>query len=542
MPVSAAAPKVVAMMELRDFVRAVDEHAIVSITDRRGVITHANDKFCEISGYSREELLGNNHRLLRSGAHPDEFYRDLWRTISSGRVWHGEICNRAKNGHLYWVASTITPFLDETGKPHQYIAIRTDVTETRLARQLAEQASQAKSEFLSSMSHELRTPMNAILGFAQLLEDTSLNAEQLDFVREILKAGDHLLGLINEVLDLAKVESGRLDLSMEPVELGSVIDECLKFVGPIAEDRGIQIERPSVPSLSVLADRIRLKQVLLNLLSNAIKYNRDGGRVSLLVESVMEEPGASGEAGSGSWLASARGTLYEKVSRIRITVSDTGPGIPADQQAALFKPFSRLGAESTNIEGTGIGLTISRRLVELMGGQIGLLSVVGVGSRFWIELPGVTTQAQSVAESADSLPVAMPGEDTDPFCVLYIEDNPANLKLVEKVLAQRRHTRMLAAHTPELGLDLARIHRPDIILLDINLPGMSGYEVREVLRGDERLSSIPVIAITASAMPDDVKRVKAAGFDGYLAKPLDIRRFLELLDWHLSAGSRGKVS
>jgi PAS domain S-box-containing protein len=638
-------------MELQDYLRALDEHAIVSITDARGVITHANDRFCEISGYSRSELLGATHRLIRSGQHPPEFYGDMWRTIAAGRVWRGEICNRARDGHLYWVESTITPFLDAAGRPYQYIAIRTDISRTKkieqaleenrerlrrgqlyanigtwdwniltgelywterigplfgyapgelettyenflaaihpddrdavtaavaacveqdvpyaiehrvvwpdgtvrwvlergavqrnaegvaahmigvvqdiddrkraereliVAREEAERASQAKSEFLSSMSHELRTPMNAILGFAQLLEDGALSADQLDSVREILKAGDHLLELINEVLDLARVESGRLELSLEPVEVASVVTECLRFITPLAEERGIRLVGPAWTALAVRADRVRLRQVLLNLLSNAIKYNRDGGSVALRV-------------------------LPQEDGRVRFRVDDTGPGIPAHQQAGLFRPFNRLGAERSGIEGTGIGLTISRRLVELMGGTIGYHSVAGEGSQFWIELPMAVPQlAPGVVPALAAAHFTAAGlAGGHVRRALYIEDNPANLKLVQKVLEQHTGMALLAVATPAEGLALARAQRPDIILLDINLPGMSGYEVRDILRADPRLAAIPVIAITANAMPADIERLKAAAFDGYLTKPIDIQRFLDLLDWHLSAHPSG---
>ncbi len=751
---------------------ALNQHAIVSATDHRGNITYVNDKFCEISGFTREELLGQNHRLLKSGEHPPEFYKELWSTISGGRLWHGEICNRRKDGTPYWVASTITPFMDSEGKPYQYISIRTDITHVKaseialehhkerlrrgqdfanigtwdwnietgelywteriaplfgypagnletsyenflsaihpddrdsvinavnaslekdlpyeiehrvvwpdgtvrwllekgavvrdgtgkplrmlgvvqdiderkqievallerdhelqkaqrlahignwkadlatgelfwsdeiyrifgyeprsfkpsieifmnavhpedrekireseilasktglhdvvhriirpdgsvrhvhelakaitdehgkllslsgtvqdvtshmedeaaliLARDEADRANQAKSEFLSSMSHELRTPMNAILGFAQLLQfDEHLSEENKDSVHEILKAGEHLLTLINEVLDLAKIESGHIDLSLEPVEVCPVVEECLNLVAPLADKRHIRMDHSGLSNIFVRADRMRLKQALLNLLSNAIKYNREAGSVKVEV----------------------RDTGHE---RLQIRVADTGPGISQENLADLFQPFNRLDAQSS-IEGTGIGLTITRRIVEMMGGTIEVESRVGQGSTFSIELPMETmTEVRKQDHPAVS---GMNGAKYGlSHTLLYIEDNPANLKLVTQLLGQRRHLSLLTAHTPALGLELAETRKPDLILLDINMPGMNGYELIKRLKADENIKDIPVIALTANAMPRDAERSIKAGFSAYLTKPLNVAEFFKTLDRYLEDG------
>lgn len=497
---------------------ALDHHAIVSIANRAGNITYVNDKFCAISGYRRDELLGQNHRILKSGQHPPEFYQDLWRTIAGGNVWQGAVCNRNKDGSLYWVESTITPFLDDKGKPYQYVSIRTDIshmkaTEMALleASRAADRANQTKSEFLSSMSHELRTPMNAILGFAQLMEcDDNLGADQQDNVHEILKAGRHLLTLINEVLDLAKVESGHLELSLEPVAVAALVEECLSLVQPLADARGIRINQLGLERVVVRADHTRLKQVLLNLLSNAIKYNRAGGSIHLQAQPAADEC-------------------------LRILVTDTGQGIPAEKLAEIFQPFNRLGAEHTAVEGTGIGLTISQRIVEIMGGTLGVESEIGVGSTFWIDLPNEFVPQEGairVTATAPLIPAAGPEEWQR--TVLFIEDNPANLKLVAQLLGHRQHIHLLTAHTPELGIELAQAYHPALILLDINLPGMDGYQVMEVLKSDACLNTIPVVAITANAMPRDIARGMAAGFKDYLTKPLDITQFYATLDRLLS--------
>ncbi len=764
-----------ARLQLEQLRVAIDEHAIISTANAKGRITHINDKFCATSGYSRAELIGQNHRLVKSGLHPPDFYRKLWRTITAGEIWQGELCNRRKDGSLYWVEATIMPVRDMRGQVMQYISIRTDITarkqkedalreseerfafavegpgdgvwdwnmltgemalsgnyegmlgfargelgpvinasdafmrsvhpddlararqtlqdylagrlpaytielrlrckdggykwilcrstvagrdeagkpvrmigihsdiserkenEERLAlfrrifdasqqcigisdgqgrqiyqnrahaeaygyrdeeiigrsfemfmpddpglepthdflaaiaagrtwtgllplrrkngsifmsasnvgfikdergqpqylfniftdftedlarreelaqaKEAAERANQAKSDFLSSMSHELRTPMNAIIGFAQMLEyDAGLNADQLDNAHEILKAGRHLLELINEVLDLAKIESGRVDLLLEPVSLATVIADCRQLIQPLAVARNIEIHLDIPPGKAVRADRVRLKQVLLNLLSNAVKYNREYGGIRL-------------------------DATASPAGRMRITVIDTGMGIPAERLEELFQPFNRLAAERSGVEGTGIGLTITRRLVEIMGGEVGVASEVGKGSRFWIDLPADAPPARAaVAGAGDGERTAAGTAPERPGHVLCIDDNPVNLKLIAHMLGMRPNLRVITAHAPELGIELALTHQPDLILLDINMPGMDGYQVLEILKADARLRRIPVVAVTANAMPRDIERGKTAGFRDYLTKPLDVDRFLETIDRCLTDG------
>ena len=374
----------------------------------------------------------------------------------------------------------------------------------------ARNANQAKSAFLSSMSHELRTPLNAILGFAQILTSDTLPStleQKKEFANHILKSGRHLLTLINEILDLAKVESGTVTLSMEPVALSDTLLECRTMVEPIAASRGVRVLFPDVAGAVVLADRTRLKQVMLNLLSNAVKYNRESGAVVVTCEQTAP-------------------------SRLRLSVQDTGQGLSAEQVASLFQPFNRLGQEGGAQEGTGIGLVVTKRLVELMGGQIGVSSSPGVGSVFWIELASTAPLASALPEGvqeahAAAAPAPVEGE---PHLLLYVEDNPANLRLIEEIVRFRADLRLLSAPDGHLGLQLARAHRPEVILMDLNLPGMSGIEVLRQLRTDPETAAIPVIALTANAMPRDIERGRAAGFHRYLTKPIDIDKFTEAID------------
>ena len=515
----------------------MDQHAIVSVTDITGKIIRVNDKFCEISGYTRSELVGKNHRMLKSGRHSIEFYNDMWSAISHGKVWSGTICNHNKNGGEYWVEATIVPFLDEKGKPYKYVSARTDITKRKRAEQSliearedAEKANHAKSQFLSSMSHELRTPMNAIMGFGQLLKmdvENPLGKIQEESVDEITKAADHLLELINEILDLAKIESGRLSLSLETINLCELVAESVQLIMPMASKRGIDIvlsfngeeiifSKLLDHHITIWADRIRFKQVLLNLLSNAVKYNRENGQVKIECNEVDN-------------------------NRIRISVIDQGVGLSDKEQSQLFKAFNRISAEQSNIEGTGIGLVITKNIIELMDGSIGVLSKKGEGSTFWVEISNETIEAgksQKIGKINRSQ-VELGANSEKYYSVLYIEDNPANLRLVQQILASRKNIRVWSAGEPKLGLELAIEHNPDLILMDINLPGMTGFEVLSKLRQNDTTCLTPVIAISANAMSRDIEKGLQAGFDEYITKPVNVTALLDAVDLRLSSDFKG---
>ncbi len=392
------------------------------------------------------------------------------------------------------------------------VARRTEALSVATAE--AERANQAKSEFLSRMSHELRTPMNAILGFAQLLEtEDNLTADHRESVDQILRGGGHLLELINEVLDISSIESGRLTLSSEPIALAGLLEETISLLRPLSAKLQIQIAVLASESAGghVQADRQRLKQVLLNLLGNALKYNRPGGSVTVRYAAV-----------GGSHAAT------------RLSVTDTGAGLSAVKLARLFNPFDRLGAEQTHVEGTGLGLVLARRIVEHMGGTLGVESVVGEGSTFWIELPTAEPPLEQEATASDLDQVSDPEASAEARVILYIEDNPSNVLLVTRILARRPAIRLLCAETGTDGLKMAREHRPDLILLDLHLPDCPGQDVLTRLAVDPRTEAIPVVMLTADAVAGKREAMLASGARAFLTKPLDVRSFLGVVDRFLA--------
>jgi PAS domain S-box-containing protein len=431
-----------------------------------------------------------------------------------------------KDGSRLPALVTTTALRDDHGELIGYLLIGADNSarkrvegDLHTALAVAEQANRAKTDFVSGMSHELRTPLNAILGFAQLVASGTPipTPTQKRSVDQILKAGWYLLELINEILDLSLIESGRLTLSAEPVSLAELLLECRSMIEPQAHQRSIGMTFASLDTPHfVKADRTRLKQVLINLLFNAIKYNRPGGTV--VVECTLCAPDS-----------------------IRISVRDTGQGLDAEQLAQLFQPFNRLGQESSAEEGTGIGLVVAKRLVELMAGRIGADSTVGQGSVFWFELkltaaPTLGAGETRAAQITPQLPGGAPART-----VLYVEDNPANLELVEQLIARRHDLRLLSAADGTLGIELARAYQPEVILMDINLPGINGIEVMKILHADPATAHIPIIALSANAVPRDIERGLQAGFFSYATKPIKVDEFMDTLDVALTfAGSTGR--
>jgi PAS domain S-box-containing protein len=499
-------------------------------TDPAGIITDVNKQMEALTGSTRDELIGAPFKSCFTD--PERAEAGIKQVLSGSKVTDYELTARARDGKETVVSYNATTFHDRDRKLQGVFAAARDVTERKRfeqaqqennvelerAKAAAEKANLAKSDFLSSMSHELRSPLNAILGFAQLINSDSPppGPSQKASIDQILHAGWYLLELINEILDLAQIESGKLALSLEPTSLAEVMIECQAMIEPQGQQRGITMTFPrfDIPSF-VDADRTRLKQVLINLLSNAIKYNRaSGGTVSVDCAASTSD-------------------------RIRVSVTDTGAGLPPDLLMQLFQPFNRLGRETSAEQGTGIGLVMSKRLVELMGGVIGVDSTVGSGSVFWFELNSAAAPqlAADTIESAAITPAQVP-QGAPLRTLLYVEDNPANLKLVEQLIARRPDLLLLTATDGNLGVRLARAHVPEVILMDINLPGISGIEALKLLREDSTTASIPVVALSANAMPRDIQKGLQAGFFRYLTKPIKVDEFMETLDVALESVKR----
>jgi len=487
---------------------------------RKGIIETFNPSAEAIFGYAETEVIGKNISMLmpqeERAAH-DEY-------LEHSKLHAPRIINRArdlfglrKNGMKFPLELNVSPM--ELDGERKFIGIMRDISERKefedrinAARVEAEQANLAKSQFLSSMSHELRTPLNAVMGFGQLLEldhEHPLSETQRKSVTQILKGGKHLLELIDQVLNLAKIESGKMTLSVETVDVTTQLLDALAMARTMADKRHIHIEYdiPAEGTTFVRADVTRLHQILLNLLSNGTKYNYDGGTLSLRCK--------------------------VKGDMCRFEVKDNGPGIPAHMQDKVFSPFNRLGAEGSTIEGTGIGLTITRELVQLMHGVIGFESKPDNGALFWFELPLASEKQikQSVKRTTESVkPITRDMALKVDRKVLYIEDNPSNLQLMEMILDHHDHLKLLTAQNAEVGIALAQAELPALILMDIQLPGMNGIDAMHALRLNPKTASIPVIAVSANAMTKDIQHARDVGFDGYLTKPLDIPATIKAIE------------
>jgi len=635
------------LQELSAFKRAINQAAIVAITDTQGVITVANDRFCEISGYSREELIGQTHHLVNSAYHPPQFFQNLWRTITHGQVWRDEICNRAKDGSLYWVDTIIAPLLNDQGRPVQYLAIRFDISDRKQAevelqksrayyqgiiadqtelicrflpdgtltfvndtyckffQKLPEEllghsftpllpeedadipgqhfsqlsidkpvvtyehrviapdgtlhwqqwsdralfdangefiefqavgrnitalkeaeaqlqqtnaellrATRMKDEFLANMSHELRTPLNAILGMTEGLQEKvfgELNARQLKTLQTVERSGTHLLELINDILDVAKIESGQFELHCTQTTVSLLCQSSLTFIRQQALKKQIQLEIQLPATLpDIVVDERRLRQVLINLLNNAVKFTPEGGHITLEASLLPGE----GEQNT-----------------IRFAVIDTGIGIAPEHRNKLFKPFMQIdSALNRQYSGTGLGLALVKRIVELHGGQVGLTSEVGVGSCFTLDLPGVIAPDTAInpapASEMGSHPVQ--SAPASPPLILLAEDNEANIATIASYLEAKGY-RMVLANNGEAAIALAQSDHPHLILMDIQMPGMDGLDAIQQIRANPALVQIPIIALTALVMEGDRDRCLAAGANEYLSKPVKLKQLATLI-------------
>ena len=489
---------------------ASNQCIVISDALSRGL--YQNRAHQQAMGYSDDEIIGKPFAHALASNVAAKMWAEIKLAIANDGAWEGQVPFRRKDGSEFMTVSHIGSIKDEKGNIQYVFNLFNDFTqelsrreELRLAKEAAERANLAKSDFLSSMSHELRTPMNAVLGFGQILEfDDNLSPDQKDNVNEILKGGRHLLKLINDVLDLAKIESSSIKLSMEAVSVVDLIDECWRMLEPLAKTRSISLHKDLPLMAGVTADRGRLKQVLLNLLSNAINFNHEGGNIG------------------------AR-ALSTKPGYLRIEVTDSGHGIAPERLPNIFEAFNRRGTAHGQVGGTGIGLIITRRLVSLMDGEVGVESQLGFGTTFWLELPvAAVMQASAVSVAEDS--TTQFDALRHRYCVLCIDDNPVNVKLIAQLLSKRPGIHLICAHTPGLGIQLALGRQPDLILLDINMPGMDGYQVMEVLKTYARTKSIPIIAVTANATPRDISLGGSSGLAAYLTKPLEVDKFLTTVD------------
>jgi PAS domain S-box-containing protein len=516
------------LRDLQFYTRSLIESNIDAImtTNTVGIISDVNHEMEALTGCSREELIGTPFKNYFTD--PTRAEAGIKRVLREAKLTNYELTVKAKDGKETIVSYNATTFHDSCNNLMGVFASARDINHRKeferlmeknnveliAATELADKANMAKSEFLSSMSHELRTPLNAVLGFAQLMASDvpPPTASQQMSIDQILQAGWYLLRLINEILDLAMIESGKVMLSQEPMSLAEVLQDCEAMIAPQAQKRGIRMTFPNFDTLFyVHADRTRVKQVMINLLSNAIKYNRDGGKVT--VDCIQ-----SGE------------------HSVRVSVTDTGNGLAPKQLEQLFQPFNRLGQESSSKEGTGIGLVVTKQLIELMGGSIGVESRVGIGSIFWVELAASSVPVLKLESDRSDSCIILSNTDTESQVatnkrtILYVEDNPANLALVEQLIARRSDLVLLSAIDGHTGIQMARAYQPDVILMDINLPGISGFAALKMLRKDPLTTEIPVLALSANAMPRDIEKGLEAGFLRYLTKPINVLEFMEALD------------
>ncbi len=494
----------------------------IMTTDPLGIITDVNKQMEALTGCTRDELIGAPFR--DNFTDPERAEAAIRQVLAEKKVTDYELTARARDGQETVVSYNATTFYDRNRRLQGVFAAARDVTERKRVEQalqetnvalvgaklLAEKANLAKSDFLSSMSHELRSPLNAILGFAQLMEsdEPPPPPAQAARITQILQAGWHLLKLINEILDLAVVESGQASLSQESVQLSVLMRDCQAMMEPLAQQRGIIMSFPQFDNpVFVRADMTRLKQVIINLLSNAIKYNREQGTV--VVDCTVVTP-----------------------QRIRISVRDTGEGLPPEKVAQLFQPFNRLGQEAGGVAGTGIGLVVTKRLAELMDGVLGVESTPGVGSMFWCELTAAAAPALELEAETAAIPVppAPLPVGAARRTVLYVEDNPANMELVAQLISRYPGLQLLTAVDATLGIELAVSAQPQVILMDINLPGISGLKALQILHNNPATAHIPVVALSANAMTRDIARGLEAGFFSYLTKPIKVPEFMETLN------------
>ncbi|WP_424095445.1 ATP-binding protein [Moorena producens] len=521
--------------ELSDFKYALDQGSILAITDQKGVITYVNDRFCHISKYSREELIGQSHLLINSNYHPKEFFRNLWSIIASGQVWQGEIKNQAKDGTYYWVDTTIVPFLDDRDKPYQYLAIRTDISDRKQAEEDLKQAKEAavraaaqsavanraKSEFLANISHELRTPLNGILGYTQILKRSkSLSDQSLKGIDIIHQCGNHLLTLINDILDLSKIEAGKMELYRTDFHFPSFLQNLIDICEIRVQNKDILFTYQPLSELptGIHADEKRLRQVLINLLGNGIKFT-DTGDVKFTVSVLKSREKENGHMTNSQ----------ELLTTIRFKIEDTGIGMSPEQIERIFLPFEQVGNPLNKAQGTGLGLAITQKLVQMMGSKLEVSSQLGIGTVFWFDLQLKETTAASKPMTPQRGIIGFKGQ---PPTILVVDDKQENRWVIVNLLAPLGFE-LVEASSGQEGLEEATAFPPDLIITDLLMPQMDGFEMIRQLRQSPQLHSKVVIASSASVFDTDKEKSSEAGADDFLPKPVEAEKLLEMLQVHL---------
>lgn len=506
--------------KMKDIRYALDQLAIVATTDNKGNIIDANEKLTQISGYTTTELIGQNHRILNSGVHPQEFFKAMWKDIGNGKIWRSEICNKAKNGELYWVDTIIVPIFGAQNKPHQYIAIRFDVTDRKKSeeiqaknlelikqKEIAENSARIKGEFLANMSHEIRTPMNGVIGIVDLLEkESNLSLRQEEYIKIIKSSSLSLMTILNDILDMSKLEAGRVTLQNEPTSIRSVINQIKDLYEAKSIEKGIKIvsEYSNDIPPTILADETRIKQVLSNYVSNAVKFTEQG-EITIKTE-----------------IVSKNDVNYI----LKFSVTDSGRGITKEEQKILFKSFNQLDSSSKKkFEGTGLGLSISKDIVLLFGGQVGVESELGRGSTFWFTIK--TTSATHNIEDEDRNNKKVIENKVFTVNVLVVDDKKVNI-IVAKTMLTSLGCSVTTASSGKEAIEAFNKNEFDLVFMDIQMPIMDGVETAKIIKQQHR-SSVPIIALTANAMEGDREKYLSLGLDDYIAKPLELKKLTEIL-------------
>ena len=522
-----------ALADFSAYQTALDKHAIVAMTDARGEIIYVNDRFCEISGYDRESLIGQSHRLVNSGCHPKAFFEEMWRTISSGLPWHGEICNRAKDGSLYWVDTTVVPMMGANGRPERYVALRYDITARKKADAIlnaalkrAEAATAAKSAFLANVSHEIRTPLNGVVGLAGALSKTSLDPKQQEMVSLIETSGQTLDRLLSDILDVSKVEAGKLDLHIEAFDLQNAVDTAAQLMRVRADDKGVSFDVTYGPMARGLfeGDVVRIRQIVSNLASNAVKFTLKGGvKVFVDVEDYDDAP-----------------------SEITITIEDSGIGFDDEASRRLFSRFEQADESiSRTFGGTGLGLSICRTLTEMMGGTIGATSTPGAGSRFTVKLPLERTmpladfdRRKKPQDECDSVRLHGLGTFGD-VRILLAEDHPINQRVISLILEPFGVDLTIVQNGRE-AVEMMSVSTFDLILMDMQMPEMDGLTATRAIRMAEKMLNrprTPIAMLSANNSSEHIDRSLQAGCDIHIAKPVSANGLIDGLQMGLVLGA-----